>query len=184
MTYKDQVIESMNYLAAQSDTVFIGQGLINGERVYGTLKDVPTVKCLEMPIAENLIVGTALGLSLRKYRPIVVFQRMDFMLICADAIINHMNLMPQMTNGLVKFPVMLRCIVGSQDKKFDVGMQHSKDLAAMFQVAGVNVVEFRRGIEILNAYKQEYNDPSERGVIMVEYKDNYEKEIHGELAKA
>jgi len=132
MTYKEHIIDSMEWLSEQKDTVFIGEGLINAGRIYGTMDYVPIKKCIEMPIAENLIVGAAMGLALLGYRPIVVFQRMDFMLVAADAIINHLCKIPAMSGGKVKLPVIIRAIIGNQDKKFDVGLQHKADYTKIF----------------------------------------------------
>ena len=61
-----------------------------------------------MPVAENLTMGVAIGLALRKARPVVIFQRMDFMLIASDAIINHLALMPKMSGGQFNLPVIIR----------------------------------------------------------------------------
>ena len=132
MTYKEHIIDSMEWLSEQKDTVFIGEGLINAGRIYGTMDYVPIKKCIEIPIAENLIVGAAMGLALLGYRPIVVFQRMDFMLVAADAIINHLCKIPAMSGGKVKLPVIIRAIIGNQDKKFDVGLQHKADYTKIF----------------------------------------------------
>ena len=37
-------------LAKHLDVVFLGEGLVNAGRIYGTLDDVPVKKCIEMPI--------------------------------------------------------------------------------------------------------------------------------------
>lgn len=179
MLYKEKIKLAMKELASKPDTVFIGQGLMNGDRVYGTLDEVPTDKCNEMPVAENLTVGVAMGLSLLQFRPIVIFQRMDFMLCAADAIGNHMNLIPTMSNGQFPNPLIIRAIVGSQKTGFDVGVQHNKDFSEVFRGMGCNVHELRRGMDIENAYRQAYEDPEANGMILVEYKDMYEEEIGG-----
>jgi len=174
MTYKDVVTEIMTELAKKDEVVFVGHGLVAGDRVYGTLSGVPTVKCLEMPCAENLYMGIAIGLAIRGYRPVVIFQRMDFMLIAADQIINHLALMPKMSGGQFKLPVIIRAVVGSTDKKFDVGPQHNKDFSELF-MPYMSVQQFRRGMDIKNAYEMEYKE--EEPALMVEYKDCYGEEI-------
>ncbi len=170
MTYKEQLTEAMGWLTGNVDTVFIGNGLLQGDRIYGTLEKVPTTLCQEMPVAENLTVGVAIGLALRKCRPVVIFQRMDFMLIAADAIINHLALMPKMSGGQFNLPVIIRCIVGSQSKKFDVGEQHRKDFSTLFEPY-IKVVRLTPEIDILQAYKDAY--ASTEPTMLVEYKDNY-----------
>jgi len=132
MTYKEHITNTMGLLAEHKDTVFLGEGLINAGRIYGTMDYVPITKCLEMPIAENLIVGAAMGLALQGFKPVVIFQRMDFMLVAADAIINHLCKIPAMSGDRVKLPVIIRAIIGNQDKKFDVGLQHKADYTRIF----------------------------------------------------
>lgn len=175
MTYKDVVTNTMEELSKKEEVVFLGQGLVTGDRVYGTLEKVPTNKCLEMPCAENLHVGVAIGLALRGFRPIVIFQRMDFILLAADAIINHLALLPKMSGGQFKLPVILRAIVGPQDtEKFIVGPQHNKDFSELF-MPYMAVHQFRRGMDISSAYDIEYKE--EEPALMVEYKDCYSEEI-------
>ena len=174
MKYKDVVSKTMAELATKDEVIFIGQGLLNGDRVYGTMSDVPTTKCLELPCAENLHIGIAIGLALKGYRPVIIFQRMDFILLASDGIINHLSLMPKMSGGQFKLPIIIRAIVGSNSDKFVVGPQHNKDFSELF-MPYLAVHQFRRGMDIKNAYEMEYKD--EEACLMVEYKDCYEEVI-------
>ena len=163
---KDNIKEEMKWLSEQEGAVFIGEGIVGSGRIYGTLDDVPTNKCVEMPIAENLVVGVAIGLAMKGYKPIVVFQRMDFMLCGADALINHLALIPHLSNGQFRLPVMVRTIVGSQNPKFDVGVQHNKDLRHVFE-PWIKTFKYEKGI-----YRElwEMDEPK----IVVEWKDAYD----------
>jgi pyruvate dehydrogenase E1 component beta subunit len=133
MTYKEAITKFMAKLAEDENTVFLGEGIINAGRVYGTMDTIPVERCIEMPVAENLIVGVAMGLSLKGFKPVIIFQRMDFMTVAADAIINHLALLPEMSNGQVQFPVIIRAIIGDPCGKFEMGPQHCKDLSHMFE---------------------------------------------------
>lgn len=170
MTYKEGIIKAMEDLGKKKDTVFLGEGLINAGRIYGTLNGVDIKKCIEFPIAENLIVGSAIGLAIEGYKPVVVFQRMDFMTIAADAIINHLSLIPKMSGGKVSLPVIIRAIIGSRDKGFDCGMQHNKDLTDMFK-PWIFTVLLKKGMDIPHYYSIAYSslDP----VLMIEDRDLY-----------
>ena len=186
MTYKEAISESMNELSKKNEVVFLGQGLIVGDRIYGTMDGVPTNKCSEMPCAENLTMGVAIGLALRGFRPVVIFQRMDFILLAADAIINHAALMPKMSGGQFKLPILIRAIVGSQSKSFDVGPQHQKDFSELFapylSLNRFNNTTTKFGANaIQKTYEHEY---SEGGLSMlVEYKDLYATECIQESPK-
>jgi pyruvate/2-oxoglutarate/acetoin dehydrogenase E1 component len=132
MTIKEDIAEAMASISRRKNTVFLGQGVINAGRIYGTLEKVPLGQCLEMPVAENLIAGTAIGLAIEGYRPVCIFQRMDFMFIAADAIINHASLMEKMSGGRINLPIIFRTIKADLNEKFWVGWQHSKDLSSVF----------------------------------------------------
>jgi len=174
VNYKDAVTQTMEEIAKKDSVVLLGQGLLTGDRIYGTLDGVPTNKCIELPCAENLHMGIALGLALKGYTPVVIFQRMDFILIAADQIINHLALWPKMSGGQFKLPIIIRVIVGSTDKKFDVGPQHNKDFSELF-MPYLTVNQFRRGMDIKNAYEVAFNE--QEPTMMVEYKDCYNEEI-------
>ena len=159
----------MTFLNKDPKVVFIGEGLTNAGRIYGTMDTIPMDKCIEMPICENLIMGTAIGLALDGWKPVVIFQRMDFMLIAADQIINHLATMKQMSGGEVNPVVIIRAIIGSQSKKFWVGEQHNHDFYNMFHPY-INTMEYIKG-----RYESvaDYDFP----VLIVEEKDKYEEEI-------
>lgn len=176
MTYKNHITNTMGWLAEQKDTVFIGEGLINAGRIYGTMDCVPKKKCIEMPIAENLIVGTAMGLALQGFRPIVVFQRMDFMLVAADAIINHLCKIPEMSGEQVKLPVIIRAIIGNQSKEFDVGEQHRQDYTHIFQPY-IFTIPLTVPSDISILYKDIYLKHNEHPVLVIERYNKYEEKV-------
>lgn len=175
MKYKDKLKESMTWLSKKDEVVFIGEGLINAGRIYGTLDDVPSGKCIEMPICENLIVGCAIGLAIRGYHPVVVFQRMDFMLLASDQIINHMALMQRMSGGLVTLPIIIRAIIGSRDPKFDVGPQHNHDLTHIFEpyLATYRIDEDHCNPDIYKTVNEAMTKPA----LIVEDRDLYEVDV-------
>ena len=174
MTLKDDIVEAMANLARRKDTVFLGENIINSGRIYGTLDKVPLIKCIEMPVAENLIAGVAIGLAIEGLRPIVIFQRMDFMLIAADAIINHASLIPKISGGKVKLPIIFRTIKASLNDKFWVGYQHSKDFSHVFE----NWMEVRQLGSKSNAqqtYEQAWTE--EKPVLVVENYGDFNNEV-------
>lgn len=173
MTYKDRITDAMELLAKDKRTVFLGEGLINAGRIYGTLDKVSTTKCIEFPIAENLIVGSAIGLAIKGFIPIVIFQRMDFMLVAADAIINHLALIPKMSGGKVSLPVIIRAIIGSRDGCFDVGPQHNKDLTNMFSPFITTVKLDKLTMDINKHYLSALN--LNAPILIVEDRDLYNK---------
>jgi len=175
MTLKEDITLAMQKLARKKKTVFLGENVINSGRLYGTLSKVPVAKCIEMPVAENLIAGTAIGLAIAGYRPICIFQRMDFMLIAADQIINHACLIPEMSGGSVVLPIIFRCVRASLNRGFYVGLQHSKDFTHVFERYLETIkIPFDSG-NAQNAYEHAYLQ-SKPTLVVEEYK-HYGKEI-------
>ena len=130
MTVKEAIQNEFEKLAQNPKVVFLGENIINSGRIYGTLDKVSTKSCIEMPVAENLIAGCGVGLAIAGYIPVVVFQRMDFMLIAADAIINHACLMPKMAE--IKLPILYITFKATLKDSFYAGLQHTKDLSHVF----------------------------------------------------
>ena len=169
--------DEMTHLSQKENTVFLGENVINSGRIYGTLNFVDLKKCIEMPVAENLITGTAIGLSLEGFVPICIFQRMDFMLIASDAIINHACLLPKMTGGKVKCGVIFRTIqAGPINMRFYVGHQHSKDLGFIFEpfMKIIRIPELPPKV----AYKKAYTLASQgKPVLVVEDYESFNKPL-------
>ncbi|MDI6788809.1 MAG: hypothetical protein QME51_10600, partial [Planctomycetota bacterium] len=111
----------------------IGQQVAS-EDFYGTLKDIPMSKRIEMPVAEDMQTGIALGFALQDFLPISIYQRMDFLPRAADQIINHLNLFSKMSRGRFNPKVIIRTTVGTTEP-LNVGPQHSKDLSGIFKKA-------------------------------------------------
>ena len=134
MTYKEYLHKAMLELAKNEKVLFIGQGLISdNDPFYGTLSNISKAKMLEMPCAEILSTGVAIGLSLTGWIPVLLFQRMDFMLLAADQLLNHAALFPILSGGKIKVPMIIRACIGSNATKFEVGIQHNKDFTELFK---------------------------------------------------
>lgn len=128
MTYKESLTEAMEALAADPLVRFIGYGLLTG-RAGGTLKNVPVAQIVETPVAENLMVGLAIGMSLRGLRPVVYIERMDFILNALDAIVNHLDKIGPMSRNEFQPAVILRVVVGNKNKPLYTGATHTQDFS-------------------------------------------------------
>src|SRR5579871_6790066 len=113
LTYKEALTAAMDQLALDPTVRFVGYGLLHG-RAAGTLKNVPVAQIVETPVAENLMVGLAIGMSLRGLRPVVYIERMDFILNALDAIVNHLDKIGGMSHGQFNPAVILRVVVGNK----------------------------------------------------------------------
>lgn len=168
--YHKRICHWTNELAALENSIFIGQQTAS-EDFYGTLKDIPMSKRIEMPVAEDMQTGVAIGLALQGLLPISIYQRMDFLPRAADQIINHLDLFSKISRGLFNPKVILRTTVGTT-KPLDVGLQHSKDLTGMFKsVVDFHIFNPRNVAEVDTAYGYAIN--SHKSCMIVEYQELY-----------
>ena len=66
MKYFDELKRSMNYLAENNKTVFIGQAVeVPGTAMSNTLKDINSNKLIELPVAEEMQMGITIGTCIK-----------------------------------------------------------------------------------------------------------------------
>ena len=95
-------------------------------------------RVFDTPIAEAGLSAIAAGAANAGLRPVLVHQRLDFMLYAVDQVVNWMAPWRFMSGGQAKMPVTIRAIVG---KGWGQGPQHTKSLHTWFaHVPGLQVV--------------------------------------------
>lgn len=85
-------------------------------------------RVITYPVCENLMNGTAMGLALAGWRPVVVHERMDFLAVGMDPLVNHIPVWP--AREPMELPVTVIAVVG---KGKGQGPQHSKNLTPWFR---------------------------------------------------
>ncbi|CAM5511852.1 hypothetical protein SGRI78S_05124 [Streptomyces griseus subsp. griseus] len=78
----------------------------------GLQKDFGEDRVIDTPLAESGIVGTAIGLALRGYRPVVEIQFDGFVFPAYDQIVTQLAKMHARALGKVKLPVVVRIPYG------------------------------------------------------------------------
>src|SRR5262245_61741140 len=134
----------LSYAAAINEAQRQAMQLSDDVVVLGQLADTPAGICgttsglvdtfgpervHDFPVAENLMTATALGSALAGLRPVIVHQRLDFMIYSLDAIVNWLSLWRFKSNGQTSLPVTIRAVIG---KGWGQGPQHSKSLHSWF----------------------------------------------------
>lgn len=90
------------------------------------------------PIAEQAIVGAAVGAAMAGMRPVAEIMRMNFVAVAMDQTVNHAAKLRFMSGGQTSVPLTIRTTTGA-GRGF--GGQHSDMLEAWFaHVAGIKVV--------------------------------------------
>lgn len=130
--------------AARRDpsVIFFGEGVEDPAALFGTLKDIGKEighdRMIEMPIAENGLVGIAIGAAMAGKRPVVSLQRVEFALLALEQILNNAAKSHYVSNGRHKVPLVLRMIVG---RGWGQGPEHSQSLEPIFaHVPGLKVL--------------------------------------------
>lgn len=167
--YKDAMIKSMDELASEG-AIFIGYNVKYGDAI-GTLKNVSNDQKIETPVAENLMAGLAIGMSFEGFKPVIYYERHDFMLVAADAIINHIDKIERISHGEFKVPVIIRAVTADAGP-FYSGITHSQDFTQVFKKAvSFPVIDAANGDEIISAIN--YSRESQRPVMLIERKSKY-----------
>lgn len=90
------------------------------------------------PIAEQAIVGAAVGAAISGYRPVAEIMLMNFTTVAMDMIVNHAAKLRFMSGGQTSVPLTIRTMTGSG---MGNGGQHSDFLEGWFaHTAGIKVV--------------------------------------------
>jgi len=104
----------------------------------GLQKDFGEDRVIDSPLAESGIVGTAIGLALRGYRPVCEIQFDGFVYPAFDQIVSQLAKMRARALGKVSLPVVVRIPFGGGIGAVE---HHSEDNTAYFaHTAGLRVV--------------------------------------------
>jgi pyruvate/2-oxoglutarate/acetoin dehydrogenase E1 component len=157
----------MTMLGSDKRTLFVGQAVkYPGQRAFPTFANVPMSKRIELPVAENFQMGFSMGLALAGYLPVSFYPRMDFLIIAADQLVNHLDKHP------MRPKVIIRTAIGGT-KPLNPGPQHTQDhtQALRLMLKTVRVMEIRNPKYVLDAYREAMETPE--SVIMVERMELY-----------
>jgi pyruvate/2-oxoglutarate/acetoin dehydrogenase E1 component len=174
VNYKDEVVKAMAWLGEQPNILFMGQTVkYDGSVISSTLKDVPLSKRLELPVAEEMQCGMAIGMALTmKIIPVAIFPRIDFMLLAINQLSNHLDILEKMTNGEWKAKVIIRTTVAAKSPMYP-GIQHCRDHTEVFRalLRNIPVVKLEEASQIMPAYQEAYQ--SRGSTMIVEMAEKY-----------
>ena len=142
ITYCQAIAEAMETaLEADGRTRLFGQGVTDKAGTYGTTRGLGerfgADRVFDVPTAEQIITGLAVGMSLGGLRPMVIHPRNDFMLVAMDQIGNHVAKWKAMFGGRVRLPMLIRSV---SCRGWGSAAQHSQALhATMAHLPGLMV---------------------------------------------
>ena len=121
------------------------------------------------PIAEQAIIGAAIGASLVGYKPIAEIMLMNFTTVAMDMIVNHAAKLRFMSGGQTHVPIVIRTMTGTG---FASGGQHCDYLEAWFaHTAGMKVVAPSNPADAYGLMRAAIDDPDP--VLFIENLPNY-----------
>ena len=175
MKYIDELINSMEWLGKQNNTIFLGQSVkYSGNAIFNTLKTVPDEKKIETPVFEDLQMGLSMGMALEGFVPITCYPRFDFLILACNQLINHLDKIRYMSNNKMQPRVIIRTSIGSKNP-LDGGVQHTQDYTEVFKkmCTEIDVVMLDDPKDIFPKFNNAYERKDSKSTLLIEHGDYY-----------
>ena len=143
LTYSQAILEGTRQEMIKDENVFVmGQGVDDFKGTIGTTlglhKEFGSKRSFDVPVAEEGMLGVAIGAALSGLRPINVHIRFDFLMVCMNQLINMAAKSHYMFGGSLNVPLVIRGAIG---RSWGQGAQHSQALHSYFMhIPGIKVV--------------------------------------------
>ncbi len=135
----------------------------------GLAEEFGPVRAMDTPLAESLIVGAAIGLSVNGMRPVAEIQFADFIFPAFDQIVNEAARFYYRSNGAWSCPVTIRAPYGAVPGG---ALYHSQSVEACFcNTPGLKVVAPTFPADAKGMLKSAIRDPNP--VLFFEHKKTY-----------
>ena len=132
------------------------------------------------PIAEQAIIGAAIGASLIGYKPVAEIMLMNFTTVAMDMIVNHAAKLRFMSGGQTSVPIVIRTMTGLG---YGSGGQHCDYLEAWFaHTPGIKVVAPSTPDDAYGLLRSAIEDPDP--VLFIENLPTYRTPVPGVLPAA
>ena len=135
----------------------------------GLLEEFGSARVMDTPLAESLIVGTAIGLSVNGMRPVAEIQFGDFIPPAFDQIVNEAAKFYYRSNGAWNVPMTIRAPYGVVPGG---ALYHSQSIEAWFcNTPGLKIVAPTFPADAKAMLKTSIRDPNP--VLFLEHKRTY-----------
>lgn len=142
----------------------------------GLQKEFGEERVIDTPLAESLIVGTAIGAAVNGMRPVAEIQFADFIHSAIDQIVSEAARLRYRSNGTFSCPIVIRAPFGGG---VHGALYHSQSLEALFyHVPGLKIVAPSTPYDAKGLLKAAIRD--EDPVLFFEHKKAY-RLIKGEV---
>lgn len=173
----------MDAFEADDKVIALGEDLADPEEggIVGVTKGLSTKfgdkRVRSTPIAEQAIVGAAIGASLIGFKPVAEIMLMNFTTVAMDMIVNHAAKLRFMSGGQTSVPIVIRTMTGLG---FGSGGQHCDYLEAWFaHTAGMKVVAPSTPEDAYGLLRSAIEDPDP--VMFIENLPSYFAQVPGSM---
>jgi len=134
ISYGEAIREATAQEMARDENVFVyGLGVDDPKGIFGTTLDLHKTfgadRNFDTPLAEDAMTGVGIGAALAGMRPIHVHQRMDFVMLCMNQLVNMAAKSNYMFAGVMPVPLVQRVVIG---RSWGQGAQHSQSFHSFF----------------------------------------------------
>ncbi|MHB1416415.1 MAG: pyruvate dehydrogenase complex E1 component subunit beta [Chloroflexota bacterium] len=143
ITYREALNQALREEMQRDENVFLmGEDIGLFEGAYkvtaGLLNEFGDRRVKDTPIAEEVIVGAAVGAAMTGLRPVAEMMTINFSLLALDQVVNNAAKIHYMFGGHATVPVVVRMPGGGGHQ---LGAQHSQSLEIYYaHVPGLRVV--------------------------------------------
>ncbi len=175
MVMVDAINKALKEEMSRNDKLIIfGEDVEDGKGgVFTATRGISTkfgkTRCFNSPLAESSIVGVAIGLSIRGYKPVVEIQFADYIWTAMMQIRNELATIRYRSNNSFIAPVLIRVPVGGY---IHGGLCHSQNIESFFaHIPGLKIVYPSTALDAYGLLKaaMRLNDP----VLFLEHKALY-----------
>jgi pyruvate dehydrogenase E1 component beta subunit len=174
LTYRDAVAAGIAQEMERDDSVvFLGEDIAAAGGVFkatvGLLEKFGPRRVRDTPIADQAILGAAMGAAMTGLRPIAEIMFSDFLAVCWDIVANEIAKTRYMTNGQISLPLVIRTGNGGGSR---FGAQHSQSVENWaMAIPGLKVVAPSTPADVKGLLAAAIRDPDP--VIFFEHKALY-----------
>ena len=180
LTYRDSVAAGLaQEMQRDSSVVCLGEDIAAAGGVFkatvGLLEKFGPLRVRDTPIAEQAILGAAMGAAMTGLKPVAEIMFSDFLAVCWDLVANEIAKTRYMTNGQISLPLVIRTGNGGGSR---FGAQHSQSVENWaMAIPGLKVVAPSTPADVKGLLAAAIRDPDP--VIFFEHKALYS--VKGEV---
>ena len=143
ISFVDAIKEGITQSLQKDKKLFLmGEGVDDPASMWGTIRGISKKfgkkRVLEMPVAENGLIGAAIGSSIAGSKVLVNLQRVEFSLYAFEQIVNNAAKSFYISRGKHNVPIVIRLVVG---RGWGQGPEHAQSMENIYSsIPGLKVV--------------------------------------------